>query len=388
MTFEGLFGRRRRRRGAGHLANAFAGVAAGAGLMYFLDPGRGARRRADVAQRAGRVLHDVEASVEAGARDLRHRAGGLAHEARARVSKEAAPDEVLVERVRAKLGRVTTHARAVDVAAQGGRVTLSGPVFAAEHGRVLRSVRLVRGVRSVEDRLEPHDTAEGVSALQGGGPSPGPRPELLQRTWAPGARLLAGSVGAFLAARALFGRSAGRIPAGIAGAALLGKIMGGPGTVRREARRVARDASAAASRETERRKEGEAHRGAWHPEPEVREVKSPAELERGVASASPEPTFESRVSRRGKERARKRSKGLDAAAGAEASAPAPGSEDVTSRGDYLAPDEGAGVREGDLGTTRAVEESSGESEAEGGAAERKGPHEPGAAWRDPGDTER
>lgn len=383
MTFERLLGHRRRRRGAGHFANALAGITAGAGFMYFLDPGRGARRRADVAQRAGRVLHDVEATVEAGARDLRHRASGLAHEARARVSEEAAPDEVLAERVRAKLGRLTSHARAVDVSVRSGRVTLSGPVFAAEHARVIRGVRLVRGVRSVDDRLAPHETAEGVSALQGGGPSPGPRPEPLQRTWAPGTRLLAASIGAFLAARALVGRGGGRIPAGIAGAALLGKVMGGSGTVRREARRVARDLSAAASRETERREEREAHRGAWHPEPEVREVKSPAELEPGVASASPGPTFESRVSRREKERRRTRSKGWDAAAGAEANAPAPGTEDVTSRGDYVAPAEGEGVRERDLGATSPVQGGEGEADAE-----RKGAQEPGAAWGEPGDRER
>ncbi len=380
MTFERLFGHRRRRRGAGHLANALAGIGAGAGLMYFLDPGRGARRRADVAQRAGRVLHDVEATVEAGARDLRHRASGLAHEARARVTEEPALDEVLAERVRAKLGRLTSHARALEVAVQSGRVTLSGPVFAAEHGRVIRGVRLVRGVRAVEDRLEPHESAEGVSALQGGGPSPGPRPEPLQRTWAPGTRLLAGSLGAFLAARALVGRGGGRIPAGIAGAALLGKVMGGSGAVRREAGRVARDLGAAASRETERRAEREAHRGAWHPEPGVREVKSPAELEPGAASAPAESTFESRVSRRERERRQTRSKGWDAAAGAEANAPAPGTEDVTSRGDYVAPAQGEGVREGDLGATSPVQGSEADADAE-----RKGPQEPGATWRDPGD---
>jgi hypothetical protein len=296
MTFDRLLRRRRPRRGAGHLANAFAGIAAGAGLMYFLDPGRGARRRAEVARRAGRVLHDVEATVEAGARDLQHRAAGLAHEARARVGEDAVSDDVLAERVRAKLGRVTSHARAVRVEAHDGRVTLSGPVFAAERGRVVRTVRLVRGVRSVEDRLDARESAEGAPALRGGDPAPGARPESLPWRWAPGTRLLAGSAGAVLAARALLARGAGRIPAGIAGAALLGKVMGDTGPVRRE-RRVARDASLAATRETERRTEGEAHRGAWHPEPEVREVKSPAELEPGVASASPRPTFRNRVDR-------------------------------------------------------------------------------------------
>ncbi len=380
MTFERLLGRgRRRRRGAGYLANGVAGLAAGAGLMYFLDPGRGARRRADAAQRAGRVLHDVETTVEAGARDLRHRASGLAHEARARVSQDEAYDDVIAERVRAKLGRLTAHARAVEVAVTAGRVTLSGPVFAAEHGRVVRGTRLVRGVKGVEDRLTPHDSAERVPALQGGGPSPGPRPELLQKSWSPATRLLAGAAGAFLAMRALFGKGLARIPAGIAGAALLGKVMGDSPGVPRDVRRVARRASAAASRATEGRREGEAHRGAWHPEPEVREVKSPAELEPGVASASPEPTFPSRVSRRGRGRRSQRGEGWNASAGAEGSAPAPGTQEVEARGDYLSPPEGAGVREGDLGATASPDDegSAGEAEPTEGS--------PGAPRRDPDD---
>lgn len=384
MTFGRLLGRRRRRRGAGHFANGFAGLAAGAGLMYFLDPARGARRRADAAQRAGQVLHDVETTVEAGARDLRHRASGLAHEARARVAHEAASDDVIAERVRAKLGRLTTHARAVEVAVHAGRVTLSGPVFTAEHGRILRGIRLVRGVNGVEDRLAPHETAEGVSALHGGGPGPGPRPEPLQSSWAPATRLLAGVAGAFLAARALLGRGFGRIPAGIAGAALLGEVMGGSSSVPREARRVARRASAVASRAAERRQEGEAHRGAWHPEPEVREVKSPAELEPGVASDSPEPTVPS-ASRRARTPRTERGGGWKASAGTEANAPVPGSEeeDVVSRGDDISPPVGAGVSERDLGAVGSMDEAA----EEGGTAEQESPEQPGATRREPGHSE-
>lgn len=218
-----FFARRRRHRG--HLATDLAAVAAGAGLVYFLDPRRGPGRRAQVAQRAGRVAREVEGTVEAGARDLKHRAAGLAHEVRARTQADHAPDEVIVERVRAKLGRLTAHPSAIEVVSRGGHVELCGPVFAAERGRVLRGVRAVRGVRSVDDRLEPHETAEGVSALQGAGPRPGRPPEPLQRSWSPGTKLLVGAAGALLAGRALLGEGALRIPAGVAGAALLGKLL-------------------------------------------------------------------------------------------------------------------------------------------------------------------
>jgi len=275
-----FFGRRRRSRGAG-LGSALTGLAAGVGLMYFLDPRRGPGRRSQLAQRAGRVLRDVEGTVEAGARDLEHRARRLAHEARTRVERDHAPDEVIVERVRAKLGRVASHPGAIEVTVRAGHVTLAGPVFSAEHAQVFRGVRLVRGVRSVDDRLDPHETSEGVAALQGAGPRPGPRPEPLQRSWAPGTKLIAGAAGTLLLGRALFGDGLMRIPAGIAGAALLGKLMGESGAVTREARRAARAASEATNRDRERRGAREGHRGAWHSEPEVQEVKSPAELERG-----------------------------------------------------------------------------------------------------------
>ncbi|HEY6002018.1 MAG TPA: BON domain-containing protein [Anaeromyxobacter sp.] len=207
--------------------------------------------------------------MEAGARDLRHRARGLAHEAAARVERDLASDDVIVERVRAKLGRLSAHPSAIRVASRGGRVELSGPIFSAERSQVLRGVRIVRGVRSVEDHLEPHEDATGVPALQGAGPMPGPRPDPLQRHWAPGTRLLAGVAGALLIGRALFGKGLGRIPAGVAGAALLGKVMGDSQAVPREARRMARAASDVAHRERERRSAGEAHAGAWHPEGET-----------------------------------------------------------------------------------------------------------------------
>ncbi len=267
-------GSRRRRRGGGRLAGGLAGVAAGAGLMYFLDPRRGAARRAQVTQRAGRAAREVERGVEAGARDLEHRARGLAHEVKARVSRERPPDEVVAERVRAKLGRLAARPGAIEVGVLGGTVELSGPVFAAEHVRVIRGVRTVRGVICVEDRLEPHETAEGVHALQGAGPSAGPRPEPLQHRWAPGTKLIAAAVGSALVGRALFGGLLG-ILAGVAGAALLAQMLARSGAARGDARRAAK-----AARDLVR---GE-HGGA-----EVQEVKSPAELEQGGGGAGGTP---------------------------------------------------------------------------------------------------
>src|SRR6266566_5145613 len=95
------------------------GMAVGARLMYLLDPDRGRR----------------------------HRAAGLMAETRARFRKRAVSDPVLVERVRAKIGRVVSHPRAIVVTADQGHVTLSGPILAGEVDDLLSAAAAVRGVQ-------------------------------------------------------------------------------------------------------------------------------------------------------------------------------------------------------------------------------------------------
>ena len=102
-------------------------------------------------------------------------------------------DARLLERVRARLGRVCSHPRAIDVEAQGGQVTLRGPVLSSEVQDLLSAAAGVRGVRSVINELEPHDSPEGVPALQGKGRPAGPRADLLQSRWAPATRALVGA---------------------------------------------------------------------------------------------------------------------------------------------------------------------------------------------------
>lgn len=55
-------------------------------------------------------------------------------------------------------------------------------------------------MKDVDDRLDVHPSAEGISALQGGTPRSGAPIDLLQSRWAPGTRAVAG--GAALLARA------------------------------------------------------------------------------------------------------------------------------------------------------------------------------------------
>jgi uncharacterized membrane protein len=197
-----------------------AGAALGAAAMYLFDPDRGRRRRALARDQLLSAASHLDDAFEATARDLIHRAQGLMAEARSTVSDEEVSDEILVNRIRAKMGRVVLHPRAMKVMAEQGRVTLSGAVLEHEHEDLLQAVRSVQGVVEVEDRLEPHKTADGISALQGGISRSGDRFELMQESWSPAARMLVGTAGSALALYALKRRNLSGLVAGVAGATM------------------------------------------------------------------------------------------------------------------------------------------------------------------------
>lgn len=181
-----------------------SGLLLGAGLMYYLDPERGRRRRALMRDQLTHLSHRADEAMDTAARDMRNRATGVAAEARGRVHSAAAPPAVLEARVRADLGRVASHPGALRVAVDDdARVTLTGPVLAQEADRVVSAVESVRGVRDVIDRMEHHEDAQGVPGLQGRGRAPQPRLDLMQESWAPGTRLLMGLLGGAMALRGI-----------------------------------------------------------------------------------------------------------------------------------------------------------------------------------------
>jgi len=168
-----------------------AGAGAGALLMFLLDPDRGGRRRAMVRDkmiRGGRLARN---GADAAWRDMTHRAAGMFYEAR-RAPDEEVDDRRLVERVRAKIGRVCSHPRAIDVVASEGDVVLRGPILTSEIENVLSCVGSVHGVRTVSNQLEPHETGAGIPSLQGRGRLAGPSLDILQSNWAPATRALVG----------------------------------------------------------------------------------------------------------------------------------------------------------------------------------------------------
>lgn len=206
-------------------ARLFLGAAAvGAVSMYLLDPDHGRRRRAIARDRLTNGMSRLDDATSVASRDLRNRARGLAHEIRARFTREEVPDEILCERVRSRLGWAVSHPGAIEIAANCGRVTLSGAILEREYVRLLRSVWAVRGVADVEDRLAVYESPAGISALQGGGRARERRFGPWQENWPPGVRVVMGATGGALLINALTGkRSALGLLGGLAGAALIAR---------------------------------------------------------------------------------------------------------------------------------------------------------------------
>jgi hypothetical protein len=160
------------------LASIIGSVALGAVAMYAFDPDKGRRRRALARDKAYSLMLDTRHAAGATRRDVAHRLDGL--QARVRrlwTTRPTADDLQLIERVRARMGRMVSHPHALQLAA----------------------VRTVWGVHGVEDLLVVHDHPESIPSLQGGSDPFAAHPH---EHWAPALRATALSGGVLIA---LFG---------------------------------------------------------------------------------------------------------------------------------------------------------------------------------------
>jgi len=201
-----------------------SGFAVGAACMYFADPDRGKRRRALARDQAIRMGNDFADLLEKAQRDAGNRAIGAASALRGMFRKRPTSDEVLIQRVRTKLGRLVSHPHAIEVMSANGNITLLGLVLKNEETHLVRCLRAVPGVVSVENRLEAHESAEHVSGLQGGQPREG-RSELMQQTWTPALRVLAGAAGVVLVGYGIRKNGAMAAAGGIMGGMLLSRAI-------------------------------------------------------------------------------------------------------------------------------------------------------------------
>lgn len=199
---------------------AVGGFLAGAALMYFADPNRGRRRRAVARDKIAAGWRDVRNEFDKASRDLWNRSRGVASNARSVWARSDADAPLLVERVRATVGRSVSHPHAIHVRAEGnGAIVLEGPVLRHEVDYLRKRVKSVRGVRAVDDRLDVHDEAGVIASLQGGVPRRD-LSEFAQQNWTPSLRVASGAV----AGSALYGSLRNRGPLrwlGVAGSAAL-----------------------------------------------------------------------------------------------------------------------------------------------------------------------
>jgi uncharacterized membrane protein len=149
------------------LVNFPGGILFGAGLMYLLDPVRGKRRRRRIEEAVRHAERVERRLLTKAASDAQNRVHGLVERVRHAPSAHA-PDDVIEQRVRARIGHVSMHPGAIEISVIERRVILRGPVLADEADDIVRTARFTPGVREIVDKLERHDSPLGVPALQGG----------------------------------------------------------------------------------------------------------------------------------------------------------------------------------------------------------------------------
>lgn len=176
--------------------------ATAAALVYFLDPDNGPRRRLRAREKASHQTRSLLSFLDLAQRDVKNRVQGIGAEARYRLLGQRVQDEVLEQRVAAKVGRYVSHPRAIAIAADDGVITISGVVLKREVPHLLSAVRAIPGVQSIRNLLDEYEKPGNVPELQGGKERNGHLPELLQKNWTPALRLMT-----FLGAGGLFARS-------------------------------------------------------------------------------------------------------------------------------------------------------------------------------------
>jgi osmotically-inducible protein OsmY len=139
-----------------HPLSFAAGCALGAVAMYYLDPRGGAYRRSLVRDKfvaAGRDIGDLaQARAQRAADQVR---GMMATRRMDRETpREPDSDRQLHDRVRAKLGHVVDHPKAIDVSVEDGCVCLRGHASKPEADRLVAQIEGMAGVREVRCELQ------------------------------------------------------------------------------------------------------------------------------------------------------------------------------------------------------------------------------------------
>lgn len=134
----------------------FAGGAiVGARLMYLFDPDRGRARRVRLHDKAVRGLHLLRREGNKQVRNAGNHFIGRFKELRSSIrdrSKDVS-DDILLDRVRAQLGRDVRHMRMLDFRIENGCVVVEGPALHGEADKIRKRLQKTRGVRDCDVRV-------------------------------------------------------------------------------------------------------------------------------------------------------------------------------------------------------------------------------------------
>ncbi|HEX5445198.1 MAG TPA: BON domain-containing protein [Pirellulales bacterium] len=199
-----------------HARTLMMGLGLGAGCMYFCDPTQSRRRQARLRDQCTKAIRRASAWFDKAVRDASHRIEGTIAETQAMFDHSVPTDQILCDRVRATLGRHASHPRLIKVQADQGHVTLTGNVPEGEMRCVAAAVSQVRGVQSVDNRLDTN-LGPDVDHHQHNGRRSRSGWDIAQETWAPATQLTAGTIGGALMLNCLMRRTPGAILLGTLG---------------------------------------------------------------------------------------------------------------------------------------------------------------------------
>ena len=167
-------------------------------LVYFLDPKMGKKRRNTVKDRSLSLLKRADRAIGKTSRDLGNRTRGAVAEARSLITPRGLSDEVLVEQLRARIGRVVSFPHLVEISSRDAAITLQGSVLASELDDLLNAVSSVRNVSSVRDELKTCRTPQDIPGMHAEKQELASRRGGFAAGWAPAIRVLMGAAGSAL----------------------------------------------------------------------------------------------------------------------------------------------------------------------------------------------
>ena len=195
------------------------GVGIGMLAAYFLDPQKGGRRRAVVRDKVVHQAHRKREAIEVMVRDLQNRSEGMRHRVRQRFDHNEVSDDILIERVRAELGRHVSNFHSLQIACLDGVVTITGPILASEIQDCLWHARMVPGVKHVVNKMQSHASSENLPELQGGIHA------VANQRWTPATSLLMAAGGLFFSVYGMGRKGLTGKAFQVAGAAMIAKAF-------------------------------------------------------------------------------------------------------------------------------------------------------------------